>query len=781
MIFIYMKYSSFLFTALSFCLAITSCDENDDMFDKPFTPQEYNVKGKVEKGPFISGSDISMQPLDAQLKVQGSMFNTSITDHQGNFNFGNQDFSTPYVEFMANGYFFNEVKGALSNGTLTLRALVDLQDNTTINVNVLTHLKYARIKNLVTSGKSFRDANKQAQKELLDAFGLGVYNNKEVSTYSITSGTDESAALIAISSLLLMDRTEAELTEYLSKLSADFGANGCFSDENKTQINADKEELIDYLQSIKENVIERYDNLGMSVTVKNLLFYLDWNNDGIAGNELLKENETVSVDNSLIEVPSDGGEYTVIISSPVPVYLEPQGGDYPEEIPSTTVQPENYISKLYELNDEYYTDNEISLETRLVDSKLKITVSPLISIDDKSTNVYLYDYVGNVVATVQIVQKGDIMDAPVDEIPLLGEDGQMIVASIASTLADALSDFNLIEQYYAYNKGTNLVNANIKPYSNVIFSAWSKLYKANNMLLNLEDVDRNRLNVYGAYINVLSAMCYSNLVYGWGGVPYFENYDHLQQAIEFNDIRKESEEYVLNQIEEKLRGTMELLPEKKNESLKDINGFFFMSKDVAKVLLANICIYKGELHDARHLLEEVIRSDFYQLDASGNFNSNDSDIMIDTDIVIEDEMGPAGKSIKVNESTEVIFALINSNSTGTTRSGVTIAEPTVIPYITLSDVYLSYIECCYMLGDLARAEVYMNELFKIKNLNITEDNYLMKVKQAREQLLLNNGTYFAFLKRTGLAKDICEVEDYQLLFPIPNTDVTDNVPQNNGY
>ena len=42
------------------------------------------------------------------------------------------------------------------------------------------------------------------------------------------------------------------------------------------------------------------------------------------------------------------------------------------------------------------------------------------------------------------------------------------------------------------------------------------------------------------------------------------------------------------------------------------------------------------------------------------------------------------------------------------------------------------------------------------------------------------GTYFAFLKRTGLAKDVCGIEDYQLLFPIPNTDVTDNVPQNNG-
>ena len=165
-----MKRLSYLLATLSLCVVATSCDKSSDLLDEPFTPQLYHVKGKVEKGPFISGSEISLQPMDAQLQVLGSMFNTSITDNTGSFSLGQQEFTTPYAEFMANGYFFNEVKGTLSNGTLTLRALVDLRDNTTINVNVLTHLKYARIKNLVASGKKFNEANKQAQKELLNAF-----------------------------------------------------------------------------------------------------------------------------------------------------------------------------------------------------------------------------------------------------------------------------------------------------------------------------------------------------------------------------------------------------------------------------------------------------------------------------------------------------------------------------------------------------------------------------------------------------------------------------------
>ena len=70
-----------------------------------------------------------------------------------------------------------------------------------------------------------------------------------------------------------------------------------------------------------------------------------------------------------------------------------------------------------------------------------------------------------------------------------------------------------------------------------------------------------------------------------------------------------------------------------------------------------------------------------------------------------------------------------------------------------------------------------------KNLNLSETDVLMKIKEIRERILLYGGTYFAFLKRTGLAKDICNIEDYQLLFPIPENEVLLNssVKQNPGY
>ena len=58
----------------------------------------------------------------------------------------------------------------------------------------------------------------------------------------------------------------------------------------------------------------------------------------------------------------------------------------------------------------------------------------------------------------------------------------------------------------------------------------------------------------------------------------------------------------------------------------------------------------------------------------------------------------------------------------------------------------------------------------------------MKIKEVRERILLYSGTYFAFLKRTDLAKEVCDIEDYQLLFPIPSSevDLNPNIKQNPG-
>ena len=155
-------------------------------------------------------------------------------------------------------------------------------------------------------------------------------------------------------------------------------------------------------------------------------------------------------------------------------------------------------------------------------------------------------------------------------------------------------------------------------------------------------------------------------------------------------------------------------------------------------------MYEGKYNDALKLLQMIIDNGFYTLDTSTNNNY-------------------------ATESSEIIFAFLHDTG--------------IIPYMTLSDIYLSLAECFYKTGDIYNAEKFINDVILAKKITISETDILMKIKNIREQILLNNGSYFAFLKRTGLAKDICGIENFQLLFPIPNNEIYSNmnIVQNPGY
>lgn len=271
----------YLFIAFA-AFTLAACEKNPE--DETTTVKDYSVSGLVEKGPFVSGSTINLQPLSEEFAPVGTNFHTEITDNEGSFNLGKVSLTAPYATLTANGYFFNEVAGELSNGTLSLNAIVDLSNKTTVNVNLLTHLKYYRVQHLLGEGRAFKDADKQAQDELFMAFGLQAFNTGDVSQYSITAGTDQAAALIAISSLLLVNRSEAQLTEYLATLSKEFGDNGVFSSSTKAKIAADRDALASKLEKIPANIIRRYQELGKTVGVKDLYPYFDWDGDGVADN-----------------------------------------------------------------------------------------------------------------------------------------------------------------------------------------------------------------------------------------------------------------------------------------------------------------------------------------------------------------------------------------------------------------------------------------------------------------------------------------------------------------
>ena len=192
--------------------------------------KDKSISGVSQKGPFVNGSSVTVQEMDGKTLVQtGKSFKGKISNDKGEFSISSVTLASQYALLEANGYFQNEYTGKKSNGTITLNALADLSDRKNVNINLLTHLEYERALYLVGEGLSVSAAKKQAEAEVLAAFGIkGDFASSE--DLNIFSEGDGNAALLAISVIMLGKRNEAELTELLTKFATDIEKDGKWDD-----------------------------------------------------------------------------------------------------------------------------------------------------------------------------------------------------------------------------------------------------------------------------------------------------------------------------------------------------------------------------------------------------------------------------------------------------------------------------------------------------------------------------------------------------------------------
>ncbi|CAK7049568.1 MAG: hypothetical protein PARBA_01733 [Parabacteroides sp.] len=260
--------------------------------------EKSNVNGSIEKGPFLTGSKVTLYELDENLEQTGKNFKTETINDKGNFSFPKMSLSSQYVELEISGYFYNEIEGDKSDSQITLNAITDLSSKEKVNANILTHLEYKRVKALVAEGKSFSEAKKQAEKELLKVF----YIAKEIESpenISLTDGNENAAVLLAISSIVLYDKKEAEFSEFASKLSNDFAAGGTITDVALLNDIREAGKNVDAVD-VMENVQKYYKEQGSEITVSNIRKFIDGNGDGV----LDEKDETIE-NGGLEEKPSD--------------------------------------------------------------------------------------------------------------------------------------------------------------------------------------------------------------------------------------------------------------------------------------------------------------------------------------------------------------------------------------------------------------------------------------------------------------------------------------------
>lgn len=208
-------------------------DGNDSEDEKPDIP-EYSINGSVQKGQFIQGSVVTIQELNERLQPTGKSYQTQILDDMGSFEL-TSDIDSRYVEIIAEGFYFNEVTGNLSDAPLTLRSLSDLAMEGKSNVNLLTSLETPRIKYLVLNeGRTIPDARRTAEQEVLRSFCIPqdeLPSPEGFDKMDIARPGVGNAILLAISATLQHGRTVAQLSEIVSKIATDIEVNGQIKDE----------------------------------------------------------------------------------------------------------------------------------------------------------------------------------------------------------------------------------------------------------------------------------------------------------------------------------------------------------------------------------------------------------------------------------------------------------------------------------------------------------------------------------------------------------------------
>ena len=225
------------------------------------------ITGYIQKGPFISGSTITIQELDDELQPTGTSYQVTTASDFGDYRLG-QEITSDYVEVIANGFYFDEVSGELSAAPLTLRAIAEVTDNQVVNVNLLTTLAAPRIRHIVNiDDTTFTETKHIAEQEVLHVFQITEPNISDFETMNISQSGTQNGILLAVSVMLQGHQSVAELSELLSKISLAMRTDGTVKTDgplletirtNASQLNTSK---------IRTNLKQRFTEVGETGTV----------------------------------------------------------------------------------------------------------------------------------------------------------------------------------------------------------------------------------------------------------------------------------------------------------------------------------------------------------------------------------------------------------------------------------------------------------------------------------------------------------------------------------
>lgn len=187
--------------------------------------------------PFETLTAVSVLELNGEtLEETGRVYRGWSTGGLGGYEVHGVTLASQYAAVEISGNYRLAVSGSVTDIPVTLKALVDFSETSSVNVNLLTHLEYARVRSLVASGKSVADARQQAESEILDALGIeGSVGN--FGDLDIAYSDDGSAILLAVDVIIQGNVSDVQLLLRLKNFAGDIERNGEWKDSTvKTEM-----------------------------------------------------------------------------------------------------------------------------------------------------------------------------------------------------------------------------------------------------------------------------------------------------------------------------------------------------------------------------------------------------------------------------------------------------------------------------------------------------------------------------------------------------------------
>ena len=190
------------------------------------TPEAIKICGYAQKGQLVKGSQVTAFALDQNMVATGSSYPANISDCLGSFSL---DINTesPFLELRAEGYYFNEITGEVSESPIYLEAIAPAI-SASVNINLFTTIIKPRVKHLISSGKSYPESVAQAQEELLSMMGLEL-GGVDFTEIDITQSRELDALLLAYACIAQQNRSISEVVILVQSAAVEFEGTGTLS------------------------------------------------------------------------------------------------------------------------------------------------------------------------------------------------------------------------------------------------------------------------------------------------------------------------------------------------------------------------------------------------------------------------------------------------------------------------------------------------------------------------------------------------------------------------